>query len=155
MKEEDELLSPVDSTENNVQLQRKKIRLCENNYVGKCWYKQFLQKHRVPINGVILKAQEVQFNKLLSRNETVKAYDGWLYRWKVRHGICQIHIEGESIFGNSSAVEQFPEILCKMNENSEYNDEQLYNCAKTALYCKLRPKKSLHHKSTQQSRYEN
>jgi hypothetical protein len=37
----------------------------------------------VLINGVILKAKAVQFNKLLGRDETFKVSDGWLWIWKV------------------------------------------------------------------------
>jgi hypothetical protein len=72
-------------------------RLHENSYVDECLYKWFLQKHneRVPINGVILKAQAIQLNKLLSRDETFKASEEWLWRLKVWHGMVQINIEGE------------------------------------------------------------
>jgi hypothetical protein len=110
---------------------------------------------KVPINGVILKAHAVQFNKLLSGDETFKVSDGWLWRWKVQHGICQFNIEGESASGDSAAAEQFPETLCKVIADGRYTDEQLYNCDETALYTLL-PIKSLDlKKSTQQSRYEN
>jgi hypothetical protein len=85
MKEENKLHSFVDSIEDDVGLQRKKTELCEHSEVDECLYKWFLQKRseRVPINGVILKAQAVQFNKLLSGDETFKVSDGWLChpRW--------------------------------------------------------------------------
>jgi hypothetical protein len=106
MKEENKLCSFVDSIEDIVGLQRKKTRLCEHSEVDKCSYKWFLQKRsgRVPINGVILKAQIVQANKLLGRDETFKVSDGWFWRWKVRHGICQFNIEGESASRDSAAA---------------------------------------------------
>jgi hypothetical protein len=58
---------PLDSIENDVELQRKTTRLCEHSEVDECLYKCFIQKRseRAPINGVIIKAQAVQFNKLL------------------------------------------------------------------------------------------
>jgi hypothetical protein len=83
----------------------------------------------VPIDGVILNAQAVQFNKLLGGDETFKVSDGWLQRWKVRHGICQFNIEG-----NNAAAEQFSETLRKATAGSGYE---------TALHYKLLPKKSL------------
>jgi hypothetical protein len=108
-------------------------------------YKWFLQKcnEKEPINGVILKAQAVQFNKLLGRDETFKVADGWLWRWKVQHGIYQFNIEGKSASGDSAAAEQFPETLRKAIADAGYTDEQLYNCDETALYYRLLPDKFL------------
>jgi hypothetical protein len=90
-----------------------------------------------------MKAQAVQFNRLLGRDETFKVYDGWLWKWKVWHGICQFNIEGESASGDSAAAARFPESLRKAIANGGYTDEQLYNCDETALYYKLLPNKSL------------
>jgi hypothetical protein len=145
MKEENKLHSFVDSIEDDTGLQRKKTRLCEHSEAYECLYKLFLQKcsEKVPINGVILKAQAVQFNKLLGGDETFKVPDGWLWRWKVQHGICQFNIESESESGDSAAAAQFPETLYKATAYGGYTDEQLYNCDETALYYKLLPNKSL------------
>jgi hypothetical protein len=68
---------------------------------------------------VILKAQAVQFNKLLR-------VDG---------------LSGESASSDSAAV-KFSETLHKAPEDGEYTDDQLYNC-ETTLYYKLLPNKSL------------
>jgi hypothetical protein len=80
------------------QNKRKKTRLCECNEVGECLCKWFLQKcsERVHTNGVLLKAQAVQFNRLLSRDETFEVFWWWLWRWKFWHGICLFNIEDES-----------------------------------------------------------
>jgi hypothetical protein len=77
MKEENKLRLFVDSIEDDVGLQRRRVD-CEHSEVDECLYKWFLQKHseRVPINGEIMKAQAVQFNRLLGRDETFKVYDG-------------------------------------------------------------------------------
>jgi hypothetical protein len=48
----------------------------------------------VPRNGVVLKAQAVQFNKLLNRDEIVKSHEGWLWKLKVLHKTLQINDEG-------------------------------------------------------------
>jgi hypothetical protein len=90
-----------------------KGRLHENSYVDELLYEWFLQKHseRVPINGVILKAQAIQLNRLLSRDETFKASEGWLWRLKVWHGMLQINIEGESAAGDGATARQFPDTI--------------------------------------------
>jgi hypothetical protein len=78
MKEENKLRAFVDSIEVDVGLRRKNTRLCEHSETDECLYKWFLQKRseRAPINGVILKAQAVQFNKLLGGDETFEVSDG-------------------------------------------------------------------------------
>jgi hypothetical protein len=74
MTKEKKLCPFVDSIEDNARLQRKKTRLCEHSEADECLYKWFLQKRseRVPIPGVILKAQAIQFNRLLVRDEILK-----------------------------------------------------------------------------------
>jgi hypothetical protein len=74
------LHSSVHSTEHDTELQRKKTIFCENSYVDVCSYKRFLQNssERVPINGIILRVQAVQINKLLDGDKTFKASEGWL-----------------------------------------------------------------------------
>jgi hypothetical protein len=61
----------------------------------------------VPRNGVVLKALAVQFNKLLSRNDTVKSHEGWLWKLKVLHKMFQINAESESAAGNAATAGQF------------------------------------------------
>jgi hypothetical protein len=58
--------------EDDTGLQKKKNRLYENNCMDKCLYKWFLQEcsEKMPINGAVLKAQAVQFNKLYGRTKT-------------------------------------------------------------------------------------
>jgi hypothetical protein len=44
---------------------------------------------------------------------------------------------------NSTAAEEICEILCKMIDEHEYNDQQLYNHEETAIYYIMLPTKSL------------
>jgi hypothetical protein len=62
LKEENKLHSFVDSIEDNIGLQRKETRLCEQSEVDECLYRWLLQKcsERVPIDGVIVEVK--QFN---------------------------------------------------------------------------------------------
>lgn len=66
--------------------------------------------------------------------ETFKHDEEWPWREKVCHGICQFLIGGESASDNSTAAEEFPEIVDKVIANSEDTDEQLYTCDRVALY---------------------
>jgi hypothetical protein len=78
LDERKQICASVDSLEDDIGMQRKKTRHHENGYVHKCLYKWSLPKcsERVPINEIILKAQAVQFNKALSRDEKFEASEG-------------------------------------------------------------------------------
>jgi hypothetical protein len=58
-------------------------------------------------------------------------------------GVTQVSIGQESCSNNSTAAEEICEILCKMINEHEYNEQQLYNCNKTAIYYRMLPTKSL------------
>jgi hypothetical protein len=73
-----------------------------------------------------LKAQAVQFNKLLGEDETFKASEGWLWRLKARHGICQFHNGVESPSCAGAAAKVFPEILRKAT--AEMASTKMKNC---------------------------
>jgi hypothetical protein len=63
------LCSFVDSAEDKVGLQSKKKRLCESNNV-----------QMDSTKWVILKTQNVKFRKKLSRDETFKGSEWWLWQ---------------------------------------------------------------------------
>jgi hypothetical protein len=65
----------------------------------------------VPVNGEILKVQALIFNELLGGDDTFKASNGWLLRWKIRHGICQINMEGAGASRDINAVSELPSQL--------------------------------------------
>jgi hypothetical protein len=70
----------VYSTEGDIRLGRKKTGLREVCCVKKCLYMWLVKKgsESVPINGVILKAKAVLFNRQFCGSS-----EGWLWRWKV------------------------------------------------------------------------
>jgi hypothetical protein len=64
-------------------------------------------------------------------------------RWKICHRVTQVSTEGESHSNNSPTAKEFHEALGKIIDKHEYNEQQLYNCDKTALYNRMLPTKSL------------
>jgi hypothetical protein len=60
---------------------------------------------RVSTDGIILKAQAVQFNRLLSKDEIFELSEKWLWKWRVQHGISQFNTGGEATPGDSAAAE--------------------------------------------------
>jgi hypothetical protein len=93
---------------------------CRNSYVDAFLYKCLLKNRseRVPTNRVLLKAQVLQFSKVLGGNTTFKSSEEWLWRLKVQHRKCRFNVEDDCASGGSTEAEQFPENLCKAPSRS-------------------------------------
>lgn len=145
VKEEHKLRHFVDAVESDVGLQRKTIKLGEDSDLDECLYRWFLIKRSegVPLSGPILRAQAVKFHNDLYGNTDFKASDGWFSRWKARHGIHQVNIEGEARSSDNVSAAQFPAELHKVMSDENLTADQVYNCDETALYFRLLPTKSL------------
>ena len=74
---------------------------------------------------------------------TFKAGTGWLKRFKDRHGIRALSVQGESLLAAADSVEPFKEELSKIMEERSLTLNQVFNCDKTGLYWKLMPNKTL------------
>ena len=74
---------------------------------------------------------------------TFKAGTGWLKRFKDRHGIRALSVQGESLSAAADSVEPFKEELSKIMEERSLTLNQVFNCDETGLYWKLMPNKTL------------
>ena len=75
-----------------------------------------------------------------------KAGTGWLKRFKDRHGVRALSVQGESQESQSAAtasVDPFKENLQKIIEEKGLTLNQVFNCDETGLYWKLMPNKTL------------
>ena len=62
-----------------------------------------------------------------------KAGTGWLKRFKDRHGIRALSVQGESLSAAADTVEPFKEKLSKIMEDKSLKLNQVFNCDETAL----------------------
>lgn len=107
-----------------------------------CW---FLQKRSTgqPISGPLLCEKALELNKKLGGDESYVASNGWLYRFKSRHGIRELKIQGEKMSANVDAGNSFKDdFKKKLNENN-YDLDFVYNADETGLNWKSLPSKSL------------
>ena len=79
------------------------------------WFKQ-KRSLGISISGPIIQEKALFFNKELGGPENFKASQGWLNRFKLRYGIRQLSVQGEKLFANTEAAENF---------KSEYRDSDL------------------------------
>lgn len=104
----------------------------------------FMQERRrgTPINGPILKEKAIILHAKLGGKDTFTASDGWLSRWKKRHGVHFISVCGEKMSADQPAASGFSEKLKSIIASEKYSPEQIYNIDETGLNYKLLPRKT-------------
>ena len=100
-----------------------------------------------PISGPLLMSKALQLYPLIypedMNPDAFKAGTGWLKRFKDRHGIRALSVQGESLSAAADSVEPFKERLSKLMEEKSLTLSQVFNCDETGLYWKLMPNKTL------------
>ena len=145
-KNADSIFSSFSAFESGTQRNdRKTMRNCQNEDLGKAVYTWFLQKRSLNqlICGTILCEKALQFNKMLSGPSDFKASTGWLKNFKHRHGIRQVKIHGEMLSNNFPNAEAFISEFHNVVKDDGYDLEHIYNADETGLFWKVLPGKSL------------
>lgn len=107
------------------------------------WFCQMRGKG-CPITGPILQEKAMQLHGLLKDGDSeFTASQGWLNRWKERHGVRQLYISGEKLSAAESEVEPFKERLRKFLKKENLTLDQIYNCDETGLNHRMLPKNTL------------
>ena len=138
---EQKLRQSLNSLEESGGLQRKKLKLAKDEDLDKAIYTWFCRERTkgMPISGPIIKAQAQKFNRELNGNEEFLASDGWLDKFKKRHGISKIAISGECRSADVEAADAYPLQLRTIIQEGGYHKEQIYNADETGLYFKMLP----------------
>ena len=128
---------------------RKTIRRADLSLLDKAVYLWFVQQRckGTPISGPLLMGKALQLYPHIysddSNSNSFKAGTGWLKRFKDRHGIRALSVQGESLSAASTSVDPFRERLQNIIVERGLSIEQLFNCDETVLYWKLMPNKTL------------
>ncbi|XP_022172011.1 jerky protein homolog-like [Myzus persicae] len=106
------------------------------------WFKQ-KRIEGILISGPMVCEKAKWFYEHLKIEETFNASQGWLFRFKTRHGIRQLDIQGESLSGDLTAAalfnDEFNSFLSKLN----LSPDQVYNADESGLFWKMLPLKTL------------
>lgn len=107
--------------------------------------KWFLEKRTqgVPVSGPMCVRQAENFHKQLKIEGNFSASSGWLYRFKKRHGIRELSIQGEKLSANDVDMVEFCYDLESIIKEHDLKPEQVYNGDETGLYWKAMPKRTL------------
>lgn len=96
-----------------------------------------------PVNGPICAAKAKDFFTSLGLEGEFDASSGWLTRFKKRHGIRELDIQGEILSGNKEAADEFCTTFQKYVDDNNLLPEQIYNVDESGLYWKCLPSKTL------------
>lgn len=139
-------MAKMEVTDGDVQV-TKRIRLTHaaNTQLDDALYLWFVQQRSlgVPLSGPILMQKALEMNVKLKGDPQFKASTGWLGKFKLRHGIRQLSIQGEVMSANSECVKEYCENLVLKISRLGLNREQVYNCDESGLYWKALPTKTL------------
>lgn len=140
-KKRGEILHAVSNTLESVQ----KKTLHKPEYVDSenKLYEWFLSQRQrnCPVNGPMLKARaKVEFEKLHSdKSSAFNASEGWLTKFKKRHGIRYLKICGEILSSDTTQITPFIHRLRGVLDEMGITDAQLYNADESGLFFRLLP----------------
>jgi hypothetical protein len=94
-------------------------------------------------SGPLIKAKATLLLSSLNAEGDFHTSEGWLHRWKKRHGIQQFTISGEKLSADQEAATAFIDLFRNILVNEELSREQVYNLDETGLNFKMLPNKTL------------
>ncbi|CAG9584542.1 unnamed protein product [Danaus chrysippus] len=123
---------------------RKVMKKPKNELLDEALFCWFLQERSTgqPISGPLLCEKALQLNKKIGGDKSFVASNGWLYRFKSRHGIRELEIQGEKMSANVYAANSFKDDFKKHLDENNYDLDFVYNADETGLNWKSLPSKS-------------
>ncbi|XP_067120346.1 tigger transposable element-derived protein 4-like [Centruroides vittatus] len=105
-----------------------------------CWLKK-IRSSNLPISRPILKQKAMEIAGVLGVETDFSASDGWLERFKGRHGVTFKKLCGEKESVDMISVETWKERVLQEIEKL-YKPENVFNLDETRLFYKLLPEKT-------------
>ncbi|XP_023219539.1 jerky protein homolog-like [Centruroides sculpturatus] len=123
---------------------RKTIKKSTYHELDKAMFEWFQQQQAegIPISGPVLIEKAQWFHKELGLAGPFQASQGWLTRFKTRHGIRHLEMQSDSLIREFSPVELYQMEFMKLIQSHNLSLEQIYNADETGLFWKALPSKS-------------
>lgn len=125
---------------NRKTLKKPKLELLDNALW--MWFGQERRKG-TPISGPIIKEKAIALHKKLNAENEFTASEGWIDRWKTRHGVRFVSISGEKLSADVEAANVFSVQFQEIVQRNKLLPCQVYNIDETGLNFKMLPNKTL------------
>jgi hypothetical protein len=126
-------------------LKRKSIKSSTHDELDQAMVLCFSQQRAqgIPVSGAICAVQAKYFFDQLKLQGDFSTSSGWLTRFKQRHSIRQITVQGEKLSCDEPAADKFKNEFQKFIGNEGFILEQIFSANETGLYWKCLAKKTL------------
>ena len=137
-KNKEKFTSSIETSEG---LKRRSLKLADDEQLDKALYAWFIQQRSTGtlLPGPLLQEKAKHFSMQLNKEMTnckFKTSTGWLEKFKTRHGIRNLSIQGEKLSAAEETVEPFLQKLHKVIEEKNLIPQQTYNVDETGLLWK-------------------
>lgn len=124
---------------------RKTMRHGKSEDLEKALMQWFRQRRNggMKISGELVIAQAKLFHEELKLEHECNYSEGWLHKFKKRHGLSAAAVCGEKKSADHEAAAAYVDKFAKFVKDENLSTEQVYNADETALYWRCMPKKTL------------
>lgn len=121
---------------------RKSVRPAKNADLDAILFEWFKQRRseNIPITGPLLREKAKELHKELKLTESCDYSQGWLTKFKNRHGIRYLKACGEKVGADHEAAEEFIDFFSKFIKKEGLTPDQIYNADETALFWRCLPR---------------
>lgn len=145
-KQKDKLLKFYSDSENQELMKnRKTLHRAKNEDIDRVlieWIRQQRSKD-MPLTGLLVMKQARLYHEELNIESECEYSEGWLQKFKKRHGIKYLKICGEKASADHEPAENYIDEFAKIISDENFSPEQIYNADETALYWCYVPRKTL------------
>ncbi|XP_063794663.1 jerky protein homolog [Pseudophryne corroboree] len=106
------------------------------------WFRQ-RRSDGVDLSGIMVQEQAKLYHTALKLDYECDYSEGWLHRFKTRHGISMRKVCGEKRSANHEAADDYVDEFAKLVADENLTPQQVYNADETALYWRCTPRKTL------------
>lgn len=130
--------------ESHGSLNKRRAPTVENSQLDQALYSWFRQKRSRgdPVSGPVLKEKALELNEKLHGSASFQATDGYLTRFKNRHGLHHVSVQGERLSADKNASNKFCATFYEDMQAQGYTMDQIYNADETGLWWKTLPRKT-------------
>ncbi|XP_005333826.2 jerky protein [Ictidomys tridecemlineatus] len=145
-KQKDKLLKFYSDSDNQELMKnRKTLHRAKNEDLDRVlieWIRQQRSKD-MPLTGLLVMKQARIYHEELNIESECEYSEGWLQKFKKRHGIKYLKMCSEKASADHETAENYIDEFAKIISDGNLSPEQIYNADETALYWCYVPRKTL------------